>query len=118
VAGSGAGAAGGQAADHRLPGRGRSCGWREWVDAFVQRLRELGWVEGRTVTIVYRWGEGRPERFAEVAAARSYGVAANSFSTACMTLALKLARQYSLTLLTFSSKLFVSMIVFSRFPLK
>src|SRR5215467_8441968 len=36
--------------------------------AFVQRLRELGWVEGHTVTIEYRWAEGRSERFAEFAA--------------------------------------------------
>jgi ABC-type uncharacterized transport system substrate-binding protein len=36
--------------------------------AFAQRLRELGWVEGRTVTIEYRWAEGRSERFAEFAA--------------------------------------------------
>jgi putative tryptophan/tyrosine transport system substrate-binding protein len=36
--------------------------------AFVQRLRELGWIEGRTVAIEYRWAEGRPERFAEIAA--------------------------------------------------
>src|SRR5262245_2420586 len=41
---------------------------RAWVDAFVQRLRELGWVEGRTLVIEYRWGEGRPERYAEFAA--------------------------------------------------
>jgi putative tryptophan/tyrosine transport system substrate-binding protein len=36
--------------------------------AFVQRLRELGWIDGRTVTIELRWGEGRNERFAEFAA--------------------------------------------------
>jgi putative tryptophan/tyrosine transport system substrate-binding protein len=36
--------------------------------AFVQRLRELGWIEGRTVAIEYRWAEGRSERFAEFAA--------------------------------------------------
>ena len=36
--------------------------------AFLQRLRELGWVDGRTVTIEYRWAEGRTERFAEIAA--------------------------------------------------
>ena len=36
--------------------------------AFVQRLRELGWIEGRTIALEYRWGEGRPERFAEIAA--------------------------------------------------
>jgi len=40
----------------------------EWVAAFVQRLRELGWTEGRTITIEYRWAEGREERFAEIAA--------------------------------------------------
>jgi ABC-type uncharacterized transport system substrate-binding protein len=39
-----------------------------WTAAFVQRLRELGWVEGRTIAIEYRWGEGRGERFDEVAA--------------------------------------------------
>jgi len=36
--------------------------------AFVQRLRELGWIEGRTVVIDYRWAEGRTERYAEIAA--------------------------------------------------
>ena len=45
----------------------RSAG-SEWVAAFVQRMRELGWIEGRTIAIEYRWGEGREERFAEVAA--------------------------------------------------
>ncbi len=39
-----------------------------WFDSFVQRLRELGWIEGRTVAIKLRWGEGRPERYAEIAA--------------------------------------------------
>jgi putative ABC transport system substrate-binding protein len=37
------------------------------VTAFVQRLRELGWIENRTVAIEYRWAEGRDERFAEIA---------------------------------------------------
>jgi ABC-type uncharacterized transport system substrate-binding protein len=41
---------------------------REWTHAFVQRLRELGWMEGRTVAIEYRWAEGRLERSAEIAA--------------------------------------------------
>jgi len=36
--------------------------------AFVDRLRELGWTENRTVAIEYRWGEGRNERFAQFAA--------------------------------------------------
>ena len=38
------------------------------VAAFVQRLRELGWIEGRSVKIEYRWAEGRNERAAEIAA--------------------------------------------------
>src|SRR6266480_2021949 len=42
--------------------------WNPWTAAFTQRLRELGWMEGRTVTIEYRWAEGRDERFAEIAA--------------------------------------------------
>jgi putative ABC transport system substrate-binding protein len=40
----------------------------EWTAAFVQRLRELGWIEGRTIAVEYRWAEGREERFAEIAA--------------------------------------------------
>ena len=39
-----------------------------WTAAFVQRLRELGWTEERTVVIEYRWAEGRSERFTEIAA--------------------------------------------------
>lgn len=39
-----------------------------WTVAFVKRLRELGWIEGRTVAIEYRWAEGRNERSAEFAA--------------------------------------------------
>jgi putative tryptophan/tyrosine transport system substrate-binding protein len=42
--------------------------WSQWVAAFVQRLRDLGWIEGRTIAIEYRWAEGRDERFAEIAA--------------------------------------------------
>jgi putative ABC transport system substrate-binding protein len=40
----------------------------QWVAAFMQRLRELGWIEGRTVAIEYRWAEGRSSRAAEIAA--------------------------------------------------
>src|SRR5256885_491368 len=40
----------------------------QYVAAFVQRLREVGWIEGRNVAIEYRWAEGRSERFAEIAA--------------------------------------------------
>jgi putative tryptophan/tyrosine transport system substrate-binding protein len=39
-----------------------------WTAAFVARLRELGWIEGRTIEIEYRWSQGRPERYAEIAA--------------------------------------------------
>jgi putative tryptophan/tyrosine transport system substrate-binding protein len=42
--------------------------WSQWTGAFVQRLRELGWIEGRTVAIEYRWAEGRSDRAAEIAA--------------------------------------------------
>jgi putative ABC transport system substrate-binding protein len=41
--------------------------WSQRTAAFVQRLHELGWIEGRTVAIEYRWAEGRNERFAEIA---------------------------------------------------
>ena len=49
-----------------LSGQTRSAAG-EWVAAFEQRLRELGWIEGRTVAIEVRWAEGRSERFAEIA---------------------------------------------------
>jgi putative tryptophan/tyrosine transport system substrate-binding protein len=39
-----------------------------WTAAFVQRLRELGWIEGRTIAIEYRWGDGRADRLPEIAA--------------------------------------------------
>jgi putative ABC transport system substrate-binding protein len=42
--------------------------WSKWTAAFVKRLRELGWTEGRTVAIEYRWAEGRSERYTEIAA--------------------------------------------------
>ena len=38
------------------------------VAAFVQRLRELGWIDGRDLAIEYRWAEGRNERYVEIAA--------------------------------------------------
>src|SRR5262245_17608690 len=42
--------------------------WSLFVTAFVQRLRELGWIEGRTIAIDYRRAEGSDERAAEIAA--------------------------------------------------
>jgi putative ABC transport system substrate-binding protein len=38
------------------------------TSAFVLRMRELGWIENRTVAFAFRWAEGRNERFAEIAA--------------------------------------------------
>jgi putative ABC transport system substrate-binding protein len=66
-------AAGAQQQGAKLPtigflGAKTAATWTSWVAAFVQRLRELGWIEGRTVAIEYRWAEGRPERFTEIAA--------------------------------------------------
>jgi putative ABC transport system substrate-binding protein len=42
--------------------------WGHFVQAFEQRLGELGWVNGRNVAIEYRWAEGRTERFVEISA--------------------------------------------------
>ena len=39
---------------------------KKWTDAIVQRLRELNWVEGRSITIEYRWAEGRTDHAAEI----------------------------------------------------
>src|SRR3981189_3038605 len=49
-------------------GHSRPFGESEWAPTFAQRLRELAWVDGRTVAIEYRWADGRSERFAEIAA--------------------------------------------------
>ena len=49
-------------------GSSTPAGGGQLLAAFVQRLRELGWVDGRNVAIEARWAEGRSERFAEIAA--------------------------------------------------
>jgi len=49
-------------------GTGAALFWTPWTTAFVQQLRNLGWVEGRNVALEYRWAEGRRERFADFAA--------------------------------------------------
>jgi len=49
-------------------GESTPSGQREWVAAFVGRLRELGWIEGTNVVIEYRWAEGRNERLAAMVA--------------------------------------------------
>src|SRR5262249_5486458 len=50
-----------------LLGAPEPSGWSQELTAFVQRLHELGWTEGRTVAIERRWAEGRRERYAEIA---------------------------------------------------
>jgi putative tryptophan/tyrosine transport system substrate-binding protein len=49
-------------------GSGTLEGQGQWVAAFLQRLRELGWIEGRNITIEYRWAEGNSDRADELAA--------------------------------------------------
>jgi len=49
-------------------GTAAASAWAPWTAAFVQRLHELGWIDGRTVAIQYRWADGRAERLAQMAA--------------------------------------------------
>jgi putative ABC transport system substrate-binding protein len=49
-------------------GAASALAWSQWAAAFVQRLRELGWIEGRNLTMEYRWAEGRNDRASEFAA--------------------------------------------------
>jgi putative ABC transport system substrate-binding protein len=48
-------------------GAGAAIAWAPMVESFQQRLRELGWIDGATVAIVYRWADGKSDRFAEIA---------------------------------------------------
>jgi ABC-type uncharacterized transport system substrate-binding protein len=58
---------GGKLATIGLLGSGTAAAQSQWTAAFVQRLRELGWTEGRNLAIEYRWAEGHTERLAEIA---------------------------------------------------
>lgn len=49
-------------------GAGTPASHGKWIAATVTRLRELGWIVDRNITIEYRWAEGREERIAEFAA--------------------------------------------------
>jgi putative tryptophan/tyrosine transport system substrate-binding protein len=49
-------------------GESTPSGQRQWIDAFALRLRELGWIDGQNVVMLYRWAEGRNDRFAEIVA--------------------------------------------------
>src|SRR5438094_4899507 len=48
-------------------GAGIASFYGQWVAAFMQRLRELGWIDGRNMEIEYRWAEGRSERYTDIA---------------------------------------------------
>jgi putative ABC transport system substrate-binding protein len=72
----GAAAAGQRAARAQQPAKQPTIGYLgsstaltqgQWTAAFSQRLRELGWIEGRNIAIEYRWAEGQSERFTEIA---------------------------------------------------
>jgi putative tryptophan/tyrosine transport system substrate-binding protein len=43
-------------------------GWSPWAAVFVRRLHEIGWIEGQTIAIEYRWSEGHIEHVTEIAA--------------------------------------------------
>ena len=49
-------------------GSGTLAAQGQWIAASLQRLKELGWIEGRNLTIEYRWAEGSSERATELAA--------------------------------------------------
>ena len=77
-----------------------SSAWSVWIAPFTERLRELGWIEGRTVVIETRFSEGRPERVAEAAAEFvqqkadvivTYGAAALTFKQATASIPIVLA---------------------------
>jgi putative tryptophan/tyrosine transport system substrate-binding protein len=50
-----------------LLGTGTPAVQGQWIAAFMQRMRELGWIEGRSVAFELRWAEARSERFTEIA---------------------------------------------------
>lgn len=68
----GSGANGQQARKHPVVGflgsGSASSSWGHWAAAFVKRLQELDWSDGRNITVEFRWADGRSERIAEIAA--------------------------------------------------
>jgi putative tryptophan/tyrosine transport system substrate-binding protein len=48
-------------------GTGTPSAMHQWVISFSERLSELGWIDGRTVAIEYRWAEGHSERYEDIA---------------------------------------------------
>jgi putative tryptophan/tyrosine transport system substrate-binding protein len=59
-----------QPGNHRLIGvlGADATAWGPWTVALTARLRELGWSEGDTLAIEYRWAQGRSDRVSEFAA--------------------------------------------------
>ena len=60
-------------AQQRMPtigflGVSTASSWTNWTAAFVRRLGELGWTDGRNVAIEFRWAGGRAERYPEIVA--------------------------------------------------
>jgi ABC-type uncharacterized transport system substrate-binding protein len=47
---------------------GAQAAYTQWLAAFVQRMRQLGWRDNDNVEIIYRATEGVKERYAEIAA--------------------------------------------------
>ena len=63
-----AGAADRENLPHRFPGSSTASGSAVLLDAFRQELSKLGWIEGKNITIEYRFAEQKPERLPELAA--------------------------------------------------
>src|SRR5690349_2753259 len=41
--------------------------WAPWTAGFVDRLTALGWVDGKTAKLEFRWAQGRPELHTQLA---------------------------------------------------
>ena len=41
--------------------------WTTWTGAFVERLKALGWIDGQTAKLEFRWAQGRPELYTQFA---------------------------------------------------
>src|SRR5262249_12836194 len=58
---------GGKLATVGLLGSSTAAAQNQWTAAFLGRVRELGWSEGRNLAIEYRWAEGHTERLPKLA---------------------------------------------------
>jgi len=87
-----------------LMGSGTGAAQSQWTSAFLDRLRELGWTDGRNVAIEYRWAEGRSERSRDrISCRRKYDgdyrfrafLAASGPGVLCVTMTSTLSRTNS-----------------------